>query len=62
MKKKIIFAMSTALLAAGLLFGVSYEAQARVCKGSQDIGRDGGVECDRFGEGCMRNCRFLEMN
>jgi alpha-L-fucosidase len=66
MKKKLIFAMSTAILAAGLSFGVSYEAQATkdTCNGRKVFG-DGDYanpECRRIGSGCPRSCGFLEFN
>jgi alpha-L-fucosidase len=63
MKKKLVFAMATAVLAAGLSFGVSYEAQARECEGRKVFG-DGNYanpECRRIGSSCPRTCGFLEV-
>jgi hypothetical protein len=63
MKKKLIFAFSIAVLAAGLSFGISYEANASNCEGRKVFG-DGeyaNPECKRLGSGCPRACGFLEI-
>jgi hypothetical protein len=63
MKKKLIFALSTAVLSAGLSFGVSYEAEANgsICNGRTEINGDNMLECKRIGQGCKRACGFLEL-
>lgn len=60
MKSKIKLFLGSFLLLGGVYF-FTPEAQARTCNGSQRINNDGLTECGRSGEGCMRQCGFLEM-